>query len=166
MSIDVVDPIEIFLLVVCFLGSAFFSGAEAVLMSLGIERAQQLKEEGKGMKGHTMAYLVKHPNELLATILVGNNVVNILAASLSTTIASRIFEDNAVGIATGVVTLIILIFGEIIPKSFARAHAEKLSVLVVYILLINYYALYPIVKCLVWVIHMVLGKKARLSTVK
>ena len=133
-------------------------------MTLNVDRAKQIIEEQKNpSKVGPLAFAVSHPNEILATILVGNNIVNILAAALSTTIATRIFEDNAVGIATGAVTIVILIFGEIIPKSFARAHAEKLSTPVLYILRFHYYALYPAVKLLVWIIHTVLGERAQLS---
>ena len=66
-----------------------------------------------------LAFTVSHPNELLATILVGSNIANILAASLSTAVAARFFENNAVGVATGLVTIVILVFGETIPKAFA-----------------------------------------------
>ena len=134
-------------------------------MTLNIDRAKQIMEEHKNpSKVGALAFAVSHPNELLATILVGNNIANILAAALSTAVATRIFQDNAVGIATGVVTIIILIFGEVIPKSFARAHAEKLSTPVLHTLRFQYYALYPLVRLLVWIIHTVLGQKAQLST--
>lgn len=97
---------EMLLLLVCFIGSGFFSGSEAVLMSLGIDRAKQLIEQG-GSKSKAMEFMIEKPNELLTTILVGNNVVNILAASVTTSIATRIFKSDAVGISTGVVTIII-----------------------------------------------------------
>ena len=133
-------------------------------MTLNIDRVKQIVEESKSsFKVGALSFAVSHPNELLTTILVGNNITNILAAALSTAIATRIFENNAVGVATGGVTIIILIFGEIIPKSFARAHAEKLSAPILYVLRLNYYGLYPIVKLLVWIIHTVLGQRAQVS---
>ena len=133
-------------------------------MTLNIDRVKQIIEENKdSVKARVLGFAVSHPNELLTTILVGNNVTNILATSLCTVIAAEIFQSNVVGAVTGVVTIVILIFGEIIPKSFARAHAEKLSVPVLYILRINYYALYPLVKLLVWIIHTVLGQRAQIS---
>jgi len=153
---------ESILLAVCILGSGFFSGSEAVLMSLGIDRAKQLIEQG-GSKGNAMTFMIEKPNELLTTILVGNNIVNILAASVTTSIASRIFKSDAVGISTGLVTIIILIFGEIIPKTFARAHAEKLSVFIIYILRLKYYVLYPIIHGMVFIIKAVLGENAELT---
>ncbi len=153
---------EVVSLVICFLLSGFFSGSEAVLMSLGIDRAKQLIEEG-GKKTKAMTFMVERPNELLATILVGNNIVNILAASLTTTMASRIFKSEAIGISTGVTTILILIFGEVIPKTFARTHAEKLSVFIIYILRFKYYVMYPIIQSMVWIIRTVLGEKAELK---
>ncbi len=153
---------EMLLLMVCIVGSGFFSGSEAVLMSLGIDRAKQLIEQG-GSKSKAMEFMIDRPNELLTTILVGNNVVNILAASVTTSIATRIFKSDAVGISTGVVTIIILIFGEIIPKTFARTHAEKLSVFIIYVLRLKYYILYPIIQGMVVVIKAVLGENAELT---
>ena len=153
---------ELLSLLSCFVLSAFFSGSEAVLMSLGIDRARQLIEEG-GSRGDAMLFMVEKPSELLTTILVGNNVVNIFAASLTTTIAERLFENNAVAIAVGITTFIILIFGEIIPKTFARTHAESLAFYVIRILQFFFYALYPVVKGTVVVIHKLLGENAELT---
>ena len=130
-------------------------------MSIGIDRARQIIEEG-GAKGNALKFMTERPSELLTTILVGNNIANILAASLATTVATRIFEHDAVGIAVGATTFIILIFGEIIPKTFARTHAEKLAVFTIRILQIQYYLLFPIVIPLVWLIHRVLGDNAQL----
>ncbi len=157
-----IESVEIFSLVFCFVLSGFFSGAEAVLMSIGIDRARQLIEAG-GAKGRALAFMIDKPNELLTTILIGNNIVNIWAAALSTVIATRMFASEAVGIATGVVTLIILIFGEVLPKAFARSNAEKLSVFVIRSLQMFYYILFPIVKGLVALIRMVLGDNGELS---
>lgn len=153
---------EIVLLVICFAGSAFFSGSEAVLMSLGIDRARQIIEEG-GSRARAMTFMIEKPNELLTTILVGNNIVNILAASVTTAIATRTFKSDAVGISTGVVTIVILIFGEIIPKTFARTHAEKLSVFIIYVLRLKYYVLYPVIQGMVTMIQAVLGENAELT---
>ena len=153
---------EAVILLICFMGSAFFSGSEAVLMSLGIDRARQIIEEG-GSRARAMTFMIERPNELLATILVGNNIVNILAASMTTSIASRIFKSDAVGFSTGIVTLIILIFGEVIPKTFARTHAEKLSVMIIYVLRLKYYVLYPLIHGMVWIIKVLLGENAELT---
>lgn len=153
---------EITSLVICFLASGFFSGSEAVLMSLGLDRAQQLIEEG-GAKSKAMSFMIEKPNELLTTILVGNNIANILAASLMTAITSRAYDSDAIGVATGITTIFILIFGEIIPKTFARTHAEKLSVFIIYALRAKFYILYPVIRTMVWIIKVVLGENAELN---
>ena len=157
-----VETLEILLLTFCFLFSGFFSGSEAVLMSLGIDRAKQLHGEG-GSKERALSFMVERPNELLATILIGNNVVNIWAASLTTTMAARFFANDAVGITVGFVTIVILVFGEVIPKSFGRSHAEGLSIPTIRILRAFYYLFYPIVKMLVFIIKGVLGENAELT---
>jgi len=118
-----IQTTEIVFLIFCLLASGFYSGSEAVLMSLGLDRAKQLIEEG-GAKGKALVFMIEKPNELLTTILVGNNIVNILMASFATVIAARFFKDDVIGIAVGITTIAILIFGEIIPKTFARRHAE------------------------------------------
>jgi putative hemolysin len=158
----VIETHEIILLVVCIFSSGFFSGSEAVLMSVNIDRARQLIEDG-GTTGKALTFMIEKPSELLTTILVGNNIVNILAASLTTTIASRFFDDDAIGISVGLTTLIILIFGEIIPKTFARTHAEKLAFYVIRILQMLYYLLFPLIISMVWVIEKVLGENAELT---
>ncbi|GAB4014129.1 MAG: hemolysin family protein [Bdellovibrio sp.] len=154
--------LEIASLVICFIASGFFSGSEAVLMSLNIDRARQIMEEG-GSRSKAMTFMIERPNELLSTILVGNNIVNILAASLTTTMSARYFKSDAVGFSVGLTTIVILIFGEIIPKAFGRNHAEKLSYFVIQALRFIYIMLYPVIKFLVWIIHAVLGNNANLS---
>lgn len=157
-----INGYEIISLAICFILSGLFSGSEAVLLSLGIDRAKQIIEKG-GARGKTMQFMVERPSELLTTILVGNNVVNIYAASMTTSLATRYFQSDAVGISTGITTLVILIFGEVMPKTFARTHAENLSVPTIRMLQFWYYLLYPVIRAMVWVIHTVLGENAQLS---
>lgn len=156
------SAVEVVSLVVCFILSGFFSGSEAVLMSIPIDRAKQIIEDG-GPKGKALTFMVERPAELLATILVGNNIVNIFAASLTTAIATRMFADDAVGISVGITTFIILIFGEIIPKSFARSHAENLCVVVIRVLQFIFFMLYPVIKSVVLIMQAVLGQKAEIQ---
>lgn len=157
-----VETWEIVSLLLCFTLSAFFSGSEAVLMSVGIDRAKQLLDQG-GKRAKAMQFMIERPNELLNTILLGNNVVNIFAASMTTALTTRYFQSEALGIAVGITTLIILIFGEIVPKTFARTHAEKLSFFVIIILQTFYYLLYPIITIMVWLIEKLLGENAQIS---
>jgi len=108
--------------------SGFFSGAEIALFSVPVTRARALADEG--VHGAKALYQLKsNPERLLVTLLIGNNVVNIGAASVATYAATEAFGSAGVGIATGGMTLLVLFFGEIIPKTYAAAHALKLSLL-------------------------------------
>ena len=101
--------------------SGFFSGTETAFTSLTSAQVHALQEE-YGRLGRSVAHLMTMPDRLLSTILIGNNLVNIGAASLATVIATRLFGDYGPGIATGGLTLIILVFGEVTPKQIAIAH--------------------------------------------
>jgi CBS domain containing-hemolysin-like protein len=106
--------------------SGFFSGSEIALFSVPLTRARALADEG--VKGARALYRLKsNPERLLVTLLIGNNIVNIGAASVATYAATEAFGSAGVGIATGGMTLLVLFFGEIIPKTYAAAHALKLS---------------------------------------
>jgi len=106
--------------------SAFFSTSETALMSLNKLRVRHMVEENiKG--GALLDRLLKDPNKLLSAILVGNNIVNIGASALATSLALEFFGSKGVAISTGVMTLLVLIFGEITPKSLAAQFPEKVS---------------------------------------
>jgi putative hemolysin len=106
--------------------SGFFSGGEIAFYSVPDTRADALAEEGRrGAKA--LVRLKSSPDRLLITILIGNNVANIGAASVATYAAIQAFGSAGVGIATGGMTLLVLFFGEIVPKSFAAANAERIS---------------------------------------
>ncbi|HHX05674.1 MAG TPA: DUF21 domain-containing protein, partial [Pseudomonas sp.] len=111
------------LLVFLIICSAFFSSSETSLLSLNRYRLRHL-----GREGHSGAQraqrLLSTPDRLLGTILVGNNVVNILAASIATVVAVELWGDAGVVIATTALTIIILIFGEITPKTLAALRPE------------------------------------------
>jgi CBS domain containing-hemolysin-like protein len=106
--------------------SAFFSGSEIALFSIPATRAQALAKEGR-RGARTLVRLKSNADRLLITLLIGNNVANIGAASVATYAATEAFGSAGVGIATGGMTLLVLFFGEIVPKSFAAANAEKIS---------------------------------------
>ncbi len=106
--------------------SGFFSGGEIAFFSIPDTRAEALAAEGRrGSKA--LVRLKSSPDRLLITILIGNNVANIGAASVATYAATQSFGSAGVGIATGGMTLLVLFFGEIVPKSFAAANAERIS---------------------------------------
>ena len=117
---------QIAILIVLLIMSGFFSMSETALMSLSKIRIRHMVEEGvKGAK--LVEKLTEDPNRLLGAILIGNNVVNIGASALATTIATKIFGSAGAGIATGVMTILVLIFGEITPKSIAKQKSEKVA---------------------------------------
>jgi CBS domain containing-hemolysin-like protein len=106
--------------------SAFFSAAETALTTVNKLRIRSLEDDDvRGAK--TVSKLIEEPGKMLSAILIGNNIANITASSLSTALAIKYFGNQWVGLATGILTLFILIFGEITPKSISAIHAEKLS---------------------------------------
>lgn len=121
--------LSIAILGVCFILSGFFSCSETALLSVSKIRMRTLADEGN-KKAKLVVRLIDDTDSLLSTILVGNNLVNIGASSLSTLLAVEMFGDAGAGIATGAVTLIILIFGEITPKSMAAKYADSISMMV------------------------------------
>lgn len=134
---------SLLLLLLVFL-SAFFSGSEIALFSLGEARVRSLHEEGRrGSKA--LQRLKSNPERLLATILIGNNVVNIGAASLATALALDLYGSAGVAYATGFMTLLILVFGEITPKGLATANADSFSLLVAPSIHFLSRALFPLV---------------------
>ncbi len=151
--------VEIVLLIFSFGLSGFYSGSESALLSISVDRLKQLMEEDGS---NAFEFLLNKPHAVLNTILLGNNLVNIFAASLTTKIFSRHFDNDALAMSVGVTTALILIFGEITPKTFARAHAEKLAVPIIRILQINYYLFFPIVWLITYTVKKVLGSNAQL----
>ncbi len=136
--------LEIIVLVVLIALSGLFSGAEIALFSLSNIKVRKLiKERRSGAK--TLRNLKANPHRMLVTILIGNNVVNIAAAGLATIMFTEIFGSSGVGIATGVMTFLVLVFGEITPKSFFHQNAESMSLLVARPVYILTYILWPVI---------------------
>ena len=115
------------LLIVLLMMSAFFSASETALMSLSKIRLRHMLEEN--VKGaERVSRLLKSPSHMLGAILVGNNIVNIASSALATSIAITLFGPvKGIGISTGVMTLLVLIFGEITPKSIASERSEQIA---------------------------------------
>lgn len=109
--------------------SAFFSSSETALMSVNKIRLQNKQEEGNRTAGVVLD-LLNDTSKLLGSILVGNNLVNIGASSLATSLSIEFFGSTGVGIATGIVTFLVLVFGEITPKSLAAQRAESIALFV------------------------------------
>ncbi len=126
------SPILIGLLLILVCCSAFFSASETALTSLSRIRLRNMVEENV-KNADIIAKLVDDPNRLLSSILVGNNLVNNGASALTTALAIQMFGGNAesgAGIATIIITIVILIFGEITPKTVAAQKAEKVALVV------------------------------------
>lgn len=124
-----ISQTKIIILVVLILLSGFFSGVEIALFSLSRLRVKHLVK--KKVRGARLVEQLKaKPQRLLITILIGNNVVNIGASALATSIIFEISRSYAVSITTGIMTLIILVFGEITPKTLATKHSEQISLIV------------------------------------
>jgi len=152
---------KLLLLIIFIVLSAFFSGVETALFSLSRLRVKYLVEK-KRRGAKTVDKLKSNPHRLLITILIGNNIVNIAASALATTVVIGIFKSNVVGITTGIMTLIILVFGEITPKTLATTYKEPIALTVAPILNLLMIVLFPIVtifELMMKGIIMLIGKK-------
>ncbi len=144
------------ILVVLIALSAFFSSAETAIFSLGDIKVRNLVKKGKhGAK--TLKKLKEDPHKLLITVLVGNNLVNVGASALATKIVTDAIGPTAVGvglgISTGIMTFLLLVFGEITPKAFAHKNPERLSLFFAEPL----YALTKVLSPLVWLLELITG---------
>jgi CBS domain containing-hemolysin-like protein len=154
------DAVEILLFVLCVILSAFFSSSEVALISITRAKARTLVNEGKpGSKA--VAALKESPEHLLITILIGNNIVNVAAATLATSIAIKTFGDIGVGIATFFVVIVLLVFGEIGPKIYAARASDSFALGVAPVVLF----LSRIFSPLIWLVEKVsptfgIGKEA------
>lgn len=117
---------HLLLLIFLIILSGAFSGAEIALISLSPAKVKAISKDKKIASG-AIVKLKSKPQRLLITILIGNNLVNILTTVLATFWAIEVFGNNAIGIVTGILTFLILVFGEITPKTFAQKYAERFS---------------------------------------
>ncbi len=152
---------QLLLLVGLLLLSGLMSGSETALTAIGSWKVRQLREDGHDPSG-AFALLEKNPTRFITTLLIGNNLVNIAATALVTQIVlqlSRSYgfaESLAVGYATGIMTLLVLVFGEITPKSIAVHNAEPFSRLVIRPVYLLSVVLYPIGLFFTWIASRVL----------
>lgn len=119
--------VNLIILLLLLILSAFFSAAEVAFVSLTKAKIEVMIKRQLPQAQRIKA-LKHNPRRLLVTILIGNNVVNIAAASLATIVANDIFDSAVLGITTGVMTLLVLIFGEIIPKSYAANYTKRFAI--------------------------------------
>jgi putative hemolysin len=128
------DILEISLFILCILLSAFFSSSEVALISMTRAKARTLLNEGRP-GSQAVAALKDSPEHLLITILIGNTFVNIAAGAIATAIAIQYFGDLGVGIATGFVVVVLLVFGEIGPKIYAARASDSFALTIAPIIL-------------------------------
>ena len=135
------------ILIIC---SAYFSGSETGIMSLNRYRLRHLeKQNHRGAK--RVSKLLARPDRLIGLILIGNNLVNIAASAIATVIGIRLFGDMGILIATITLTLIILIFAEVTPKTLAALYPEKIAFPSSIILSLLLKLLFPFVVAVNWI---------------
>lgn len=125
-TVDSGDSFQFIILIILLMLSAFFSSSETALMTVNKIRLRSLAEEGNKRAAMVLDITENHTSKMLSAILIGNNIVNISASSLSATLAYA-FGGYMVSIATAVLTVAILVFGEITPKNYATINAEKIT---------------------------------------
>ncbi len=137
--------IEITTLAILIGLSGFFSGLEVALVGIRKSKVVQLFNEGK--KGSKALHKLKmNPSWMMSSVNLGNNLVNVGASALATTVAMRLFGNDGLGIAVGIMTFLILVFGEITPKTYCNANSTKVALRFAPILLVFSYVFYPVVK--------------------
>jgi len=125
--------------------SGFFSGLEVALVGVTKSKVAQLLKDGK--KGSKALHKLKtNPSWMMSSVNLGNNLVNVGASALATSVAIQFFPDNGLGIAIGVMTFLILVFGEITPKTYCNANSAKIALRYAPVLLVFSYVFYPVVK--------------------
>lgn len=158
---DIPLGILFFILIGLLCCSAFFSGSETALMALNRYRMQHLAQSGH--RGAIYARrLLRKPDRLIGLILVGNNIANILITQLATFIGYRLYNDIGVAIATGLLTLGILIFGEVTPKTIGAVHSDKIAYPAAFV----YIPLMTLAWPLVWGINLIANTLLRLMGVQ
>ncbi|MDT8384801.1 MAG: HlyC/CorC family transporter [Gammaproteobacteria bacterium] len=156
IPIEALFGVLIFLIIL----SAFFSGSETGLVSLNRYRLRHLAKT-KHRGATRAAKLLERPDRLIGLILLGNNFVNILASSIATILALRLYGEGGIAIAAGILTLVILIFSEVAPKTLAVLHPERFAFPATWILSPLLKLLYP----LVWLVNIAANGLLRLCGV-
>lgn len=106
--------------------SAYFSGSETGMMTLNRYRLRHRAKQGN-RAARRVEKLLRKPDRLISLVLIGNNLVNILASALGTIVGMRLYGNAGVAIATGVLTFVVLVFAEVLPKTIAALYPEKVA---------------------------------------
>lgn len=116
----------IIILIILIILSAYFSASETSMMTLNRYRLKHLAKQGN-KSAKRVEKLLNHPDKLISLVLIGNNLINIIASSLATILGMRLYGNAGVAIATGVLTFVILVFAEVLPKTIAALYPEKVA---------------------------------------
>lgn len=138
------DILQLVILVLLLSASAFFSSAETALMTSNKLRIRNLAENGD-KRAEKVLEITANTDKMLSAILIGNNIVNLSASALSTTLTLKLFGSSLVGIATGILTFLILVFGEITPKNVASKNAENMALKYIGIISVLVVILTPVI---------------------
>ncbi|MDD3218162.1 MAG: hemolysin family protein [Lachnospiraceae bacterium] len=149
---DSSDVTQLVVLIILLCLSAFFSSAETAMTAVNKIRIQSMAEQGE-KRASTLLKVLEDYSKMLSAVLIGNNIVNISASALATTLALHIWGNVAVSLATGVLTLLVLIFGEITPKTLASLHAEQISLSYANVI----YALMTILTPVIFIVNKLAG---------
>ncbi len=139
----------------CLILSGFFSGSETAFVSLSKAKFHALIQ-ARNRKNDPLKIWVEKPSALLTSILIGNNLVNIFASALATSIATKVFVSRGIAVAVGIMTLVILVFGEITPKVVATRYAEKFVVTAAWSLAGFYYLTWPLTRVFTGITHVLI----------
>ncbi|EKY3196511.1 HlyC/CorC family transporter [Cronobacter turicensis] len=148
-------------LIVMVVVSAYFSGSETGMMTLNRYRLRHLSKQGN-RAAKRVERLLRKPDRLISLVLIGNNLVNILASSLATIVGMRLYGDAGVAIATGVLTFVVLVFAEVLPKTVAALYPEKVAFPSSFLL----GPLQVIMMPLVWLLNMITRVLMRMVGIK
>jgi len=135
---------------VCLLLSGFFSASETALTAISEVKAKHLIEQHPRIAAGLRLWVAR-PTRVLTAILIGNNLVNIAASALATKIATQLIPDSGLPVVIGLMTFLVLVFGEVVPKSVVRARPEGYAMVATQVLRIFYYSIFP-VTYLFWLI--------------
>ncbi len=147
---DASPIIQLVIILILLVLSSFFSSSETALTTVNRHKLRTLAENGNKRAAKVLK-VTENSGKLLSTILIGNNIVNIGASALTTTFCAQLFGNKYIGIATGVLTLLVLIFGEISPKTVATQYAVRLSMIFVYPISILMIVLTPVI----WLLNLI-----------
>ena len=141
---DTDSIIQLICIVILLALSAFFSSAETAFTTVNKIKIRSLIDEGN-KRAVTVAKINENSGKMLSAILIGNNIVNISASALATALTIKIFGNNFTGVTTGLLTILVLIFGEISPKTAATVHSERLALMYAPIINALMYILTPVI---------------------